>query len=551
MHLGEIFLLLAGSLAVTAFARWRGWSAPLLVMGAAFVVSVIPGVPDIAVDGELVLSLVLPPLLYSAALDVTYLNFRKSFRQIRRLGIWLPVVTAAGVGLVVWLIAPELGLPVALLIGAIVSPSDAVSAAAVGRRLGLPRRVMTVLSGESLINDATALTMFKMFGAIAVGATVTWTGGVVDFLVAVTVGVGLGLLIGWLVTIVRRRLDDAVVLGTLGLLVPYLAYALAERFGGSGVLAVVTAGILIGFQAPTTSYATRQQERPLWQSIDVLLEGTVFALIGLQLPRAIADAAGSPIGLERTLLLAASVLVAVVLVRVVWVFGGYGFSRVVGRRVAAWAHAHGHRYRPEPRLARRELFVIAWAGMRGVVTLATAAATPLAHDSPATGTVFLVAFTVTVGTLLAQGLSLPVLITRLGVGNTAEHEQDRRDIRRVLSRSAEAGASYVEQQHAAWRERYGPEIADPIFERFTARIRRDEQRAAEYEAVDEHAAERHEDFAELMREWIGARRRIVLEERDAGRLNEEVMRELMYALDAEELAFDRQTAVRTDSRRGR
>lgn len=378
MHLGEIFLLLAGSLAVTAFARWRGWSAPLLVMGAAFVVSVIPGVPDIAVDGELVLSLVLPPLLYSAALDVTYLNFR--------------------------------------------------------------------------------------------------------------------------------------------------------------------------FNAPTTGYATRQQERPLWQSIDVLLEGAVFALIGLQLPTAIADAAGSPIGLERTLLLAASVLVAVVLVRVVWVFGGYGFSRVVGRRVAAWAHAHGHRYRPEPRLGRRELFVIAWAGMRGVVTLATAAATPLASDSPATGTVFLIAFVVTVGTLLAQGLSLPALIRRLGVGNATEREQDRRDIRRVLARSAEAGAAYVEAQHDAWRERYGAETVDPIFERFTKRIRRDEQRLQELEDVDAESVERHDDFAGLMRDWIAARRRIVLEERDAGHLNEEVMRELMYALDAEELAFDSQTAVRADAR---
>lgn len=550
MHIGEVFLLLGGSLAVTAFARWRGWPAPLLVMGVAFIVSVVPVVPAIEVDGELVLTLVLPPLLYSAALDVTYLNFRRSIRQIRRLGIFLPIATAAAVGLVVWLIAPSLGLPLALLIGAIVAPSDAVSAAAVGRKLGLPRRVMTVISGESLVNDATSITLFRTFAAIVAGATVTWFDGIGSFLIAVVVGTGLGLVIGWLVTLLRTRLDDPVVLGTISLLVPFAAYAIAERLGGSGVLAVVAAGILIGYNAPKTSYATRQQERPMWQSIDVLLEGLVFALIGLQLSPAVLDVLASPLGLGANLAIAAAVLVTVIVVRIVWVFGGYALSRRLGEWLGPiWAR-RGRRYHVEPKLAPKELAVISWAGMRGVVTLATATAIPtMAGDPTTASTVFLIAFVVTVGTLLLQSTTLPVLIRRLGVAADDEREQDRKEIQAVLRRSNLAGLAYVESRREDWRERFGAELADEVIDRFEKRIKVDAAKTRQLESDDEAPpAGSHAEFAELSRHWIAARRAVVLEERDAGHLNEEVMRELFFALDAEELALDSRAAVRADAR---
>ncbi|AWB94836.1 hypothetical protein DCE93_03490 [Agromyces badenianii] len=550
MHIGEVFLLLGGSLAVTAFARWRGWPAPLLVMGVAFIVSVVPVVPEIEVDGELVLTVVLPPLLYSAALDVTYLNFRRSIRQIRRLGISLPIATAVAVGLVVWLIAPSLGLPLALLIGAIVAPSDAVSAAAVGRKLGLPRRVMTVISGESLVNDATSITLFRTFAAIVAGATVTWLDGIGSFIIAVAVGTGLGLVIGWLVTIVRTRLDDPVVLGTIGLLVPFAAYAIAERLGGSGVLAVVAAGILIGYNAPKTSYATRQQERPLWQSIDVMLEGLVFALIGLQLSPAVIDVLSSPLGLWVNVALALAALATVILVRIVWVFGGYALSRRIGTWLAPiWAR-RGRRYRVEPRLAPKELAVISWAGMRGVVTLATATAIPtMAGDPSAGSTVFLIAFVVTIGTLLLQSTTLPALIRRLGVVADDEREQDRKEIQAVLRRSNEAGFEYIESRREEWRERFGAELADGVIDRFEKRIRADAAKSGRLESdEDAPTTASHAELAELSRQWIAARRAVVLEERDAGNLNEEVMRELFFALDAEELALDSRTAVRSDAR---
>ncbi|MBT2498754.1 Na+/H+ antiporter [Agromyces sp. ISL-38] len=550
MHLGEIFMLLAGSLAVTAFARWRGWSAPLLVMVVAFIVSVLPFVPAIVVDGELVLTLVLPPLLYSSALEVTYLDFRRSFGQIRRLGIMLPIVTAFAVGFVVWLIAPSLGLPVALLIGAIAAPSDAVSAAAVGRRLGLPRRVMTVLSGESLVNDATAITLFRTFAAIAAGATVTWFDGILSFLVAVVVGVGLGLVIGWLVTILRTRLDDAAVLGTVSLLLPFAAYGIAERLGGSGVLAVVASGILIGHHAPRTSYATRQHERPIWQSIDVLLEGLVFGLIGLQLSTAVADVLASDLGLGTNAALALAVLGTVIVVRIVWVSGGYAVSRRIDAWLAPVRTRRGRRHLAEPKLAPKELIVISWAGMRGVVTLATATAIPAIPDDPAAAdTVFLVAFVVTVGTLLLQSTTLPLIIKRLHVADDDEREQDRREIRAVLQRSAAEGLAYIENRRGEWHERYGTELTDSVIDRFVKRIRADATRSEDL-ATDAAAAtvSAQAELSSISRDWIAARRRVVLAERDAGHLNEEVMRELLFALDAEELALDSRAAVRDDAR---
>ena len=550
MNIGEIFILLGGSLAVTAFARWRGLPAPLLVMGVAFVVSVLPFVPEFDVDGELVLALVLPPLLYSSALEVTYLDFRRSFRQIRRLGIGLPIATAAIVGLVVWLIAPSLGLGTALLIGAIVAPSDAVSAAAVGRRLGLPRRVMTVLSGESLVNDATSITLFRTFSAIVAGATVTWFDGIMSFLIAVVVGTGLGLLIGWLVTLVRTRLDDAVVLGTLGLLVPFAAYAIAERLGGSGVLAVVTAGILIGYNAPRTSYATRQQERPLWQSVDLLLEGFVFGLIGLQLSPAFEDVLRSALGVGTNIALALAVLGTVIVVRIVWVVGGYAVSRRISAWVAPLRARRKREYRVEPKLAGKELAVISWAGMRGVVTLATATAIPaIPGDPTAESTVFLIAFVVTVGTLLVQSTTLPLIITRLKVVADDERKQDQREIQAVLRRSAEAGRAYLDSRREEWRQRYGADRTDPVVDRFERYVATDALRG---EALVTGAATgdpaTSTEFADVSRGWIEARRQVVLEERDAGNLNEEVMRELLFALDAEELALDSRSAVRADAR---
>ncbi|QMU96326.1 sodium:proton antiporter [Microbacterium esteraromaticum] len=561
----SIFFIVVGAVAVAAVARWKGWPAPLLVTVVALLASFLPFVPDVAIDGHVLLNIVLPPLLYSAALDVSFLSFKRAMPQIRRLGVGLVVVTAGVVGLLAWWIMPELTLPGALLLGAIVAPPDAVSAAAIGRRLGLPRRVMTVLSGESLINDATSLTMYRVFAAIVAGATVTLAGGVGQFFVAVLVGVAVGLAFGAVMHRLRMRVADPVVNGTFGLLAPFGAYAIAEQLLGSGVLAVVAMGLFVGFNAPKTSYATRQQEAPLWLSADFLLESFVFAYIGLQLPRVLADLNDGEVGV--VVLLSAVVLVAVLLVRPLFVYPAHAWGQWwTRRRLRRWKRviamhpdavaARGRGRHPlseeqlrrrlaETRLSWRDNAVISWAGMRGVVTLATAlAAADLAGiDGAAAHAIVVVAFVVTVGTLLLQGLTLPWLIRMLGVVDDSEQQEDARELAAVHERSREAGKAYLRAMRREWAQEHGEEQL-PAFDAYAKRLVR-VQSDAEQTGVEQQLRPTAEQFTTLAKGWLAVRRQLLLEERAAGNLSEEVMHELIAAMDAEELALDTRVALRT------
>ncbi|MFE6997122.1 cation:proton antiporter [Microbacterium sp. NPDC057659] len=582
----EVFYVLVGAVLVAAVARWKGWPAPLLVTVVALAASLIPAVPDLDIDGHVLLILVLPPLLYSAALDVSFVSFKRSLPQIRRLGIGLVLVTTVVVGLIAWWIMPSLTLPGALLLGAIVAPPDAVSAASIGRKLGLPRRIMSVLSGESLINDATSLTLYRIFAAILAGVTVTVWDGIWQFAVAVFVGVAIGMVFGGLLHLVRMRSDDPVINGTLGLLAPFGAYAIAEHLNGSGVLAVVAMGLYVGFNAPRTSYTTRQQEKPLWLSADFLLEAFVFAYIGLQLPRAIAELGSGSVG--GVLWLSVAVLVAVLLVRPAFVYPASAWGQWWQRmRIRRWEHAlesgqfaemqrradvakeraeaaaagSGRPPRPvraakspeqiraeltEPALSWRDNAIVSWAGMRGVVTLATAlAAADLAGLEPdAAHAIVVVAFVVTVGTLLLQGLTLPWLIRRLGVADGTEADEDAAEIAAVRARSREAGKAYLRGMRKTWAQEHGAERID-AFDAFAQRLVRVEHSTDQAQA--EMVRPTYDEFMTLSKGWLDVRRQLLIAERDAGNLSEEVMRELITAIDAEELALD----TRADTSGGR
>ncbi|MFT4258410.1 cation:proton antiporter [Microbacterium sp.] len=568
----ELFYILVGSVVVAAIARWRGWPAPLLVTVAALAVSFLPFVPDLEIDGHVLLNLALPPLLYSAALDVSFVGFKRSLPQIQRLGIWLVLLTTAVVGVIAWLILPSLTLPGALLLGAIVAPPDAVSAAAIGRKLGLPRRIMNVLSGESLINDATSLTLYRVFALILAGATVTIWEGIWQFVLAVVVGIAIGLVFGVVLHQLRMRVGDAVVIGTFGLLAPFGAYAIAEHLGGSGVLAVVAMGIYVGFNSPRTDYTTRQQEKPLWLSADLLLESFVFAYIGLQFPRVLRDLGAESVA--HILWLSAAVLLAVLIVRPLFVFPATAWAnRVDRRRLArvdrgiesgefakrAQDSPRWSKYSPEElrshivrdqmaglQLNWRDNAVISWAGMRGVVTLATAlAAADLATLGPEPShAIVVVAFIVTVGTLLLQGLTLPLLITRLGIRNDAEHQEDAAALAAVQQKTREAGKAFLAAKRVEWESAHG-ELDLSVFDSFAKRMSQVEKATDEVQQVAESVARpSFEGLTALSRGWLQVRREIVVAERDAGNLDEEVMRELMSAMDAEELALDTRGAMR-------
>ena len=561
MELAELLIILSGSLLVTAFARWRGLPAPLLTVGVALLVSFVPGVPDIEIDSEVILTVVLPPLLYSASLDVSLLNFRESRVQIQRLGIGAVVVTAFVVGGVAYLLIPDMTLPAAILVGAVVAPPDAVSAAAIGRKLGLPRKVMTVLSGESLINDAASLTLVKVFLAIVGGASLTLWQDLGIFGLAIGVGVAVGLVLGFVAHRVRMRIDDPVIENVIGLLLPFIAYITAEELSGSGVLAVVAAGLFVGFNSPRTGYATRLQERPFWAAADVLLEGFVFALIGLQLRTVVEEVAESDRGLGQSLGVAFVVLAVVVLVRPAFVFATYYAARVLRylllsrllRGLRRVPRLRRLRYHPQPRLDWRQLTVISWTGMRGVVTLAAVVSIPAVTDSgvpvPARDTMFLIAFVVTVGTLLLQGLTLPAVIRWLGVQDTTQRDRDLAAQLALFTTSTSETLAYVEDRRPAWEQLYGRELTERAVQLTTARLVRQAdalQRGAVEDAEDREPSSAEKDrrravpraVGQIRRELLAKRREVVLRERDAGKLDEEVMRQVLLGLDAEELAMD-------------
>ncbi|MBF4601513.1 sodium:proton antiporter [Frigoribacterium sp. VKM Ac-1396] len=582
MELGELLIILTGSLVVTAFARWRGLPAPLLTVGVALLVSLVPGVPDIEIDSEVILTVVLPPLLYSAALDVSLLNFRESRVQIARLGVGAVVVTAFAVGGVAYVMIPDMTLPAALLVGAVVAPPDAVSAAAIGRKLGLPRKVMTVLSGESLINDAASLTLVKVFLAIVGGASLTLWDDLGIFGLAIGVGVAVGLALGFVAHRVRVRIDDPVVENVIGLLLPFIAYIAAEELSGSGVLAVVAAGLYVGFNSPRTGYATRLQERPFWSAADVVLEGFVFALIGLQLRAVVLDVSESERGLGQSVGVALAVLAVVVLVRPAFVFATYYAARAgrylflstvlrklrrvpTLRRLRRAPALRTLRYHPQPRMGWRQLTVISWTGMRGVVTLAAAVSIPAITESsipvPARDTMFLIAFIVTVGTLLLQGLTLPFVIRVLGVRDDTQRDRDLAAELAVFSSSTDETMAYVAERRGDWERRWGVELTERAVTISTTRLLRQNealQRTA-LDDADERDASASTDaqrarrraapqaLGSIRRELLAKRREVVLRERDAGNVDEEVMRRVLLGLDAEELAMDTSAFTSTRS----
>lgn len=540
-----LLLLLVGALAVTAVARKLGWPAPLLVTAVAIAVSFLPNL-NVDIEPELILTLVLPPLLYSAALDISFQDFRTSLRQIRRLGIGLVIITALVVGGIANILIGEIGLVAALLLGAIVAPPDAVSATAIGKKLGLPRRVMTVLSGESLINDAAALTMFTLFlTGLTEHTEVNFGQGVQMLLVNIVVGVGVGLVIAFLIHFVRARINDPLIETVIGLLVPFAAYLLAEELKGSGVLAVVAAGLYLGYNAPKGSYVMRLQEQPIWASVDVLLEAFVFALIGLQFKNVLIEAINSERGLGYSLGVAFIVLGVVILIRPAYVFFSY-----YRRQIPVFKKRRIRRGRAEPEMSWQDLTVVSWTGMRGVVTLAAAAAAKAALG-PAGDLIFLIAFVVTIGTLLLQGLTLPWVIKSVKVRDPGQEARDRAAEQALMTKTFTVA---MEQMQPTWQkltEKIGQDKADKLMARIQgsaaarmAALQDDDDGAAAAKPTrlgqDRVPQQKMAQYmTDARRQMNELRRKVLIEERDKGNLDEEVMRTVLLELDTEEFALDK------------
>jgi CPA1 family monovalent cation:H+ antiporter len=513
---------------LAAVARKFDVSAPLALVIAGLAASNLPWLHDVLLDPELVLYVILPPLLWSAGLESSYMTLRANMRPISLLAIGLPLATTFAVGYVAFKTVPELTMAAALTLGAIVAPPDAVSATAVGRRLGLPRRTMTLLGGESLFNDATALTAYKVALAAAIGTASSGASAVGIFALAAVGGLLIGGAFGAVIAFIRSRLDDPVVESAIGLAAPFVIYFVAELVHGSGVIAVVVAALILGQRFTSASYATRLQDAAVWRAVQLILESFAFLLIGLQLPRVIDELSG----IRASVLITSSLAVfaTVIVVRIVWV---YLFAYLPPLL------SHGRR---EPAPPAAQVFVLAWAGMRGVVSLAAAAGVPLTTLSgaefPGRPHLVFLTFVVVVGTLLLHGLTLPWVIRVLNVEGD-DPQRDQLAAIQAQDRAARAAANRLDELLA---DTHGnsdvPERAAEVLRHWNTR---------RLNSAWEHLGRTDEEIGEspaaafrrLRLEMLAAERVTFIAERDAGRINDEVLRSMLHGLDLEEATLNR------------
>ncbi|WP_211222114.1 Na+/H+ antiporter [Nocardioides halotolerans] len=524
----EVTLLLCGLAVGVLVCTWVAQKidvpAPFLLIAVGVVASYVPFVPDVELSEDLVLFGLLPPLLYAAAQGTSLVDFRANRRPILLLSVGLVAFTALGVGLVAHALLPGISWPIAFAIGAVVAPPDAVAATAIGRRIGLPRRIVTILEGESLLNDATALVTLGTALAIADGGDFNVGRVGLDFLLAAGGGVVVGFLFFLLVAKIRRRLEDPVLDSGLSLVVPFAAYAIGEEVHASGVIAVVVAGLLLGHKAPILQTAqSRIAERLNWRTIAFVLENAVFLLIGLQ-ARVIVEGAGDgELSWGRVIGVCAATLAACVVLRLVWVFP----VRYLIVRPG-----------PDPQTGRRPpwtfTFVLGWAGMRGVVTLAAAFVIP--EDAPQREVLLLMAFTVTAGTLFFQGMTLPWVARRLRVPSPDPAED------------ALARATLLQQASKAALHRLDElEYDDSQGVVELIRQRLDQRNFAAWERLSTVAdRESPSDlYVRIRLLLLEAERTKVLKIRDSGRVDSEVVADVLALLDVEESMLD----IATEERR--
>lgn len=558
---------------VTAVARRYGLAAPLALVVVGLLASVAPFVPTPELEPEWILAGVLPPLLYSAAVSMPAMDFRRDLAAIGGLSVILVVVTAVVIGVVIAALLPAVDLPLGIAVGAIVSPTDAVATSVV-RRLGVPPRIITVLEGESLLNDATALVLLR--SALAATATSVSLWGVAgDFLRSVAIAVVIGLVVGWIGLLGRSRIQDPAANTIISFVVPFVAFLPAEHAGASGLVAAVAAGLVTGQQAPRFLDArNRMVERQNWGTVELLLEGGVFLTMGLQLSAIVHDVHHEHDSAWTALWLGALAAVLAIAVRAVYVvplllslrrrverklarkeaFGrlnerlddGSVAQRMTSRRESEISEDRIQRrlqrlrtrirryiadvdYLAAAPLGPREGTLLVWAGMRGAVTLAAAQTLP--ESTPERSLLVLIAFVVAVGTLLGQGTSLGWLVRRLGLGEDREsHAAERRKLDREL---VGAAVKLVEDPELARPDGtpYDPEVVAVL-----NRLPQSGDDEPEVEFADEQ--NRREQFRSLRLTVVREMRRALLDAREDGTYASETLEQALAELDADELSIE-------------
>nr|WP_202129997.1 sodium:proton antiporter [Rathayibacter iranicus] len=559
---------------VARFSYRLGIAAPLVLVVVGIGASYVPGVPDIEVEPELILAGVLPPLLYSAAIQVPLTDFRRNVRSIFGLSVLLVVVTALAVGGFLYAVFPDLSLPAAIALGAVVSPTDAVAATSIGKKLGLPPRLVTVLEGESLVNDASALVLLRAATAAAAVVGTSVTSDAIDagevsvlFAYSVVMAIALGLLIGVFTVFVRSKLRDPVLDTAVSFAVPFLAYIPAEELGASGVLAVVVTGIYTGHNsARFLSPQSRISERVNWRTAQFLLENGVFLLMGAEIKAIVSEVGPGEFGAGRAVLLGLVTVVILIVLRtlfiwplLLWLRNSGRRAERINRRLAVGLMRLRNSASSDERLRRRQVraerlyqrretdlaattseafgwrggVILSWSGMRGVVTLAAAQSLP--QDTPYRSQLILIAFTVAVVTLLVQGATLPALIRLTGIQGT-DGEADRRELATLLDEVAATGIQALPEAVA--------ELPDgEVGERVIERVRRDTLTRSQVawelvERDDDAPLGPHAQYLRLRIAVLLAEREALLEARGRGVYSSRTLRRAQRMLDAEETRLE-------------
>lgn len=522
-----VFLLLL--LFVVAFgtlARKLQVPYPIVLVIAGALLGFVPGIPKIALNPDLIFFGILPPLLYSAAWVTSWREFSYNMVSILLLAFGLVTFTVVGVAVgAPWLLS-GFDWKLSLVLGAVIAPTDAIAATSIAKRVGIPKRIIDLLEGESLVNDTSGLLALEFGIAMVLGnQTPTVAGGALRLAYLTFAGVAVGLITGWIVDWIERRIDDGPIEIAISILVPYAAYLTADRLRASGVLAVVACGLYLsrrssGFFSP----GVRLQAWAVWDALNFILNGVVFVLIGLQLPYVLAGIHDYSLG---TLILYGALFSALVIaLRILWIFPGAFLAYKIRSLLL-------HQKVIMPPLGG--MLVVGWAGMRGVIALAAAIALPqtLADGSPFPhrNLIVFLAFCVIFVTLVLQGLTLPWLVRVLGVadppGPNVEEEAARREI-------LEAALAYLEEE----RRKDAPEFA-VIYEDLTGHYRhRLTDVTGDQDAENAISPEHHQRLARISRDLLRLERRTSVRLRNEGRISDETLRELEHELDLREAGPD-------------
>jgi Na+/H+ antiporter len=519
-----VFLILLLFVVIfAALARKLQTPYPIVLVVAGLLLSFIPGIPRISLDPDLVFLVVLPPLLYSAAWLTNWRDFRFNMVSILMLAFGLVAFTVIGVAMAAAWVFPGFDWRLGLVLGAVVATTDAIAATSIAKRVGLPRRIVDILEGESLVNDATGLLALEFAIAMVVaGRTPSVGEGAARLAYLVVAGLGIGLILGLIVEWFERRIDDGPIEIVVSILTPYAAYLAAESARASGVLAVVACGLYLSRQSSEFFSATvRIQAWAVWDSLTFAVNGLVFVLIGLQLPYVLGGIRGY--GLGRLLLYGGLFSAIVIVLRLLWTYPGTVVAHAIRSRIL-------HQQYPLP--SAGQIFVVGWTGMRGVVALAAAIALPetLANGAvfPQRNIIIFLTFCVILVTLVLQGLTLPPLIRVLGLaGKSGEDAGEEDEARRIITSTA---LSHLEIARAQDLDDFAA-VYDDLARRYTRRLASMSKENAEEDGLSNQELAR---YRQILGELLRLERKTAVGLRNEGRINDEALRRIEHELDLSE-----------------